>query len=58
MTLIHCGIRRKEIKVFLSIHIPYIHTLTLVEHHWQRMIVVSTILFFQEHHTLRSGLFP
>ena len=55
VTLVNSRIRREEVEVFLAFYVPYIDTLTFVEHHWQRMIVVSTVALFHVHQLLALG---
>ena len=54
--LVDCRVGREEVKVFLTLDIPHIDALATMQHHGQRMIVVSAIAVLKRHESLALGL--
>ena len=47
MSLIHRGVSRKKIEILFPFSIPHMHTASTLQHYRKRMIVMSTIFFFE-----------
>ena len=53
VALVHGGIGRQEVEIFLAFHVPHFGALTFGEDDWQRVIVMGSVLGFEVHSFLR-----